>query len=44
MIHGEKQRLDMSKREDVVPRYIFTPPLYYEEEHEDEELEESSKF
>jgi hypothetical protein len=29
LIHEEKQRLDMSKWEEVVPRYISISPFYY---------------
>jgi len=44
-IHGEEQRLNMLEKEEVVPRYKSTSPPYYQEEHEDEELEKkSSKF
>jgi hypothetical protein len=38
-IHGEEQRLNMLEKEEVVPRYKSTSPPYYQEEHEDEELE-----
>jgi hypothetical protein len=30
----------MSKREDIIPRYIFVSFLYYRKEYEDEKLEE----
>jgi hypothetical protein len=39
LIHEKEQILNMSKREEIVPRYKSTSPPYYQEEHEDEELE-----
>jgi len=32
IIHGKEQKLDMSKREEIVPRYKSISPPYYEEE------------
>jgi hypothetical protein len=29
LIHGEEQILNMSKREEVIPRYKFASPPYY---------------
>ncbi len=40
LIHGKEHRFNRSKREEVVPRYKSASLPYYEEEHEDEELEE----
>ncbi len=40
LIHEEEHRLNMSKREEVILRYIFASLPYYRKEHEDEELEE----
>jgi len=39
-IHGKEQRFNKSKKEEVVPRYKYVSPPYYQEEHEDEEFEE----
>ncbi len=38
LIRGKKQRFNMPEREEVIPRYKFVSPIYYEEEHENEEL------
>jgi hypothetical protein len=35
-----KQKLNKSEREEVVPRYIYTSPLYYRKDHENEEFEQ----
>ncbi len=43
LIHGKKQRLNRSKKEEVVPWYIFASLPYYWKEHEDEELEERAQ-
>jgi hypothetical protein len=40
LIHGEKQIFNMSKREEVVPRYKFASIPYYQKKCEDEKLEE----
>jgi hypothetical protein len=32
LIHGKEQKLDMSKREEVVPRYKSASSPYYEDE------------
>ncbi len=40
LIHEEEQRLNMSEREEVVPRYKTTSPPYYWGEHEDEKFEQ----
>ncbi len=42
LIHGEEQILNMSKREEVIPRYKFVSPLYYWKEYEDEKFEEKT--
>ncbi len=39
LIQEEEQRFNISKREEVVPRYKFASPPYYREDHEDEEFE-----
>jgi hypothetical protein len=38
LICGKEQILNVLEREEVIPRYKFVSPLYYEEEHEDEEF------
>jgi hypothetical protein len=38
LIHGEEQRLNVLKREEVVPKYKSISPLYYKKKHEDEKL------
>jgi hypothetical protein len=40
LIHGKEQKLNKSEKEEVISRYKFVLPIYYREEHEDEELEE----
>ncbi len=42
LIYEEEQRLNRLEREEVVPRYKFASPPYYEEKHEDEELEKKA--
>ncbi len=39
LIQKEEQRLNRSKREEVIPRYIFTSSPYYQKDHENEEFE-----
>jgi hypothetical protein len=39
VIQEEEQRLNMPKREEIVPRYKFASPPYYREDHENEEFE-----
>jgi hypothetical protein len=34
----KKKKLNMSRWEEIKPRYISTSPPYYQEEHEDEEF------
>jgi hypothetical protein len=43
LIHEEEQRLNMSEREEVIPRYKYVSPPCYQEEHEDEELEKKAQ-
>jgi hypothetical protein len=38
LIRGKEQRFNMPGMEEVIPRYKFVSPFYYEEKHEDEEL------
>ncbi len=40
LIWKEEQILNISKREEVVPRFKFASPLYYWEDHENEEFEQ----
>jgi len=40
LIHEKEQRFNMLEREEIVPRYKFASPLYYQENHENEELEQ----
>ncbi len=40
LIHGKEQKLNRSKKEEVVPRYKSISLAYYQEQHKDEELEE----
>jgi hypothetical protein len=42
LIYEEEQKFNMSKRE-VVPKYIFTSPLYYKKDHENEEFEQRTQ-
>jgi hypothetical protein len=44
LIHEEKQRLDKLKKEEVMPRYRYASLPYYQEKHEDQELEEKLKI
>jgi hypothetical protein len=44
LIHEEKQRLNKLKKEEVMPRYRYASPPYYQEKHEDQELEEKLKI
>jgi hypothetical protein len=44
LIHEEKQRFNKLKRGEVMPRYRFASPPYYQEKHEDQELEEKLKI
>ncbi len=39
LIHENEQRFNKSKREEVVPRYKFASPLYYQKDHEIEKFE-----
>jgi len=39
LIQEEEQRFNMSKGEEVVPRYKVASPHYYREDHENEEFE-----
>ncbi len=43
LIHVKEQRLNMSKMEEVIPRYRSTSLPYYNKEHEDEKLEVRSQ-
>jgi hypothetical protein len=36
----KKKKLNMSKREEIVPRYRFVLPFYYQKDHENEEFEQ----
>jgi hypothetical protein len=38
----EKKKLNMSKREEIIPRYRFVSPLYYRKDHENEEFEQKT--
>jgi fructose-bisphosphate aldolase class 1 len=40
LIYEEEQRLNRSKREKIVPRYILTSPPYYWKDYEDEDFEQ----
>jgi hypothetical protein len=42
LIHGKEQSLNRSKNEEVMPRYKFVSLAYYQEQHEDEELEKKA--
>jgi len=44
LIHGKEQKINRLEREEVVPRYIYDSPPFYQKEHEDEKLLKSSKF
>jgi hypothetical protein len=44
LIQEEEQRLNRSKREEVIPRYIFASPPYYQEDHENEDLNKKIKI
>ncbi len=43
LIQEEEQRLSMSKREEVVPRYIYVSPLYYRDSQENEEFKQRAQ-
>jgi hypothetical protein len=44
LMYEEEQRFNMSKKEEVVPRYKLVLPPYYWKEHEDEDqLEERAQ-
>ncbi len=43
LIYEEEHRLNMSEREEVVPRYISTSPPYYRKDHENEEFEQRAQ-
>jgi hypothetical protein len=38
-MYKEKQKLNKSKREEVIPRYKSASPLYYQEDHENAKFE-----
>jgi hypothetical protein len=40
LIHEKKQKLNKSKRKEIIPRYISASPPYYRKEHVDEEFEQ----
>ncbi len=40
LIQKQEQKLNMSKREEVVPRYKFASPPYYRNGQENEEFEQ----
>jgi hypothetical protein len=40
LIQEEQQRLNMSKKEEVLLRYKFASPPYYQEGQENEEFEQ----
>jgi hypothetical protein len=40
LIYEEKNRFNMSERDEVVPRYKSTSPPYYLKDHENEEFEQ----
>jgi hypothetical protein len=39
LIREEEQKLNKLKKEEILPRYISTSPLYCREEHVDENFE-----
>jgi hypothetical protein len=39
LIQEKEERFNMSKWEEVVPKYKFASPHYYREDHENEEFE-----
>jgi hypothetical protein len=43
LIYEEKQRFNMSKREEVVPRCRSTSLTYYQKDHENEEFEQRTQ-
>jgi hypothetical protein len=44
VIHGKEQKLNRLKREEVVPTYIYDSLPFYQEKHEDEELEKKAQI
>jgi len=42
LIYEEKYRLNKSKREEVIPRYILVSPPYYWEDYEDEKFQQKT--
>ncbi len=43
MIYEEEHKFNMSKREEVVPKYRSTSPPCYRKEHENEEFEQRAQ-
>jgi hypothetical protein len=43
LIHDEDQKLNNSKREEIVPRYRFASPPYYQEDHEKKKFERKTQ-
>jgi hypothetical protein len=42
-MYEEEQRLNKSKREEVVPRYRFASLPYYQEDHENVKFEQKAQ-
>ncbi len=40
LMYEEEQRLNMSKRQEIVPRHKFVSPPYYWKDHENEKFEQ----
>jgi hypothetical protein len=39
-IYEEEQIFNKLEKEEIVPRYIFVSPFYYQEDHENEKFEQ----
>jgi len=40
LIHEKEQRFNMLEREEIILRYKFASPPYYQENHENEKFEQ----
>jgi hypothetical protein len=44
LMYKKEQRLDRSKREEVIPRYKFVSPLYHQKDHENARFEQKNSI
>jgi hypothetical protein len=43
IMYEEEQKLNTLEREEVVPKYRFASPFYYQEDHENVEFEQKTQ-